>query len=519
MRTNLMIGLSTMMMLFSLAACDDGGKKKTVDPCESVTCEDWQQCNAGVCELQAGRCENYTNCEDDRFCDDDLHICRGPTEPDAQFLDDLDGNSVAFEFAGLINEDPALDISPTMGIGAYTLDVDGLTGVLNEYAYTFGFTYPEDYPDPLLAGQEVLSFGASKIYGQNGSELNYYHFNWMVAKSVLLAARTADDPIIETPDLARFRLMDVNQYVRQWDQELFRRYCTISSYDTAAATGRLFLNYFDNTAFVAGENLKIWGNLPLTPLIVITPENEEAQCLYRIGDAYVTRAEYEAERAITEPQLSCEIPVDFFDGPVPMHLDYFFSGELNPSDATIESSVPGYGDATAMLQEEIVVDDYNALGMATTIESVPVTYAQSIGSVVTLGTDHYTFYIMGVYVTTSVLQTMKQDQTTVVPWDGQNMTVALEFYEQLGVDGVGYAKVCPQAVTAPDAAGELLACTGDNMDFSAGETLELALSVTWTDDAAAIAAVYAYADGQTCHCLQDNTIIDCAVFDALLAGR
>ncbi len=506
-------------VLLYFASCDDGGGRKTVDPCDEVSCEDWQQCREGSCELVEGRCGNYLDCADDRFCDDELHICRGPTEPDATFLDDLDGNSVAFGFAGMINDDPALNITPTMGNGVYTFDADELSGVLDQYAYTFGFTYPEDFPDPLLAGLEVLSFGASKIYAQNGAELRYYFFSWMVARSVLMDALTADDPLMETPDLVRFRLMDVTQYIRPWDQALFRRYCTLSTYDTAADTGRLFLNYFDNTTFAAGENLKVWGNLPLTPLITITPENEETQCSYRIGDATVTRTEYETGRAITEPELSCGIPDGFFAGAVPMHLDYFFSGELNPSDASLETSVPGYGDATAMLQEEVVVDDYNAVAMATTIEAEPVTYAQSIGGVTTLGNEHYTFHIMGVYVATSVLQAMKAGQTTVVPWDGETMTVALEHYEQLTVDGTGYGRVCPLAVTAPDAVGELLACTGGNTDFSAGETLELALSVAWTDDPTAIAAVYGYPDGQTCHCLQENSVVDCAVFDALLAGR
>ena len=517
MRTLIIQLFLSLILSITLFSCDNGGSAKKADPCEDVICEEWQSCAAGECVLQEGRCENYTHCADDMFCDDALHTCRGPRQPADDFLGDLEGNSVAFSFAGIIN--PGTTTDPTLGAGTYTFDVGELTGVINEYAYTFEFTYPEDYPNPSVTGLEVLSLGTSKIYGQNGPELDYYHFNWVVAKSVLLAARTADDPVLEAPDLARFRLMDVNQYVRQWDQTLFRRYCTISSYDTAASTGRLFLDFFDNTSFSAGEDLKIWGNLPLTPLIQITSENEEAQCLYRIKDAYVTREDYETERAITEPALSCEIPADFFDGAVPMHLDYFFSGELNPSDASLESAVPGYGDATAMLQEEVIVDDYNSVALDTTVESVPITYAQSIGSVTTVGTDHYRFYIMGVYVATSVLQTMKQDQTTVVPWDAETMSVALESYEQLAVDGVGYGKVCPVAVSGPDAIGDLLACTGENVDFSVGETLELALSVTWTDDATSIAAVYSYADGQTCHCLQDNAIIDCAVFDALLARR
>ena len=505
------------LALALLPACDDA-PKETTDPCETVTCEVWEACEAGICLPQEGRCTNYTHCADDLFCDDDLHVCRGPVHPDDAFLDDLEGDSVAFEFAGLINPDTAAN--PTLGEGAYTFDVGALSGTVGEYAYAIAFTFPEDYADTSLAGARTVVLGASRIHTQAGDEINYHHFNWIVRADVLQAAVTADDPVLEAPELVRFHLMDVNQFVRPWDQRLFRRYCTLSAADARSTEGRLFVSFFQNAGFFAGEELTLWGNLPMTPQVVITPENEEDHCSYRVGETYVTKAEYEAGRAATEPTLTCGLPEDFFDPPAAAHLGYLFSGLINPGTATLQTVVHGYGDATVMIPEEVTVDDYNSLAMHVTSGTPePVLYVQSLGGVEYLSDTHYTFHMLALSVHVSTLAGMKADQLDVIPWDADHMFAALEAHEERVVGEDTYSRVCPLALTAPDAAGELLVCTGGNTAFAAEEALELAASVGLATDAASIATAYGYADGQTCHCRFNYGNIDCALFEALEDGR
>ncbi|PKN46315.1 MAG: hypothetical protein CVU59_06415 [Deltaproteobacteria bacterium HGW-Deltaproteobacteria-17] len=507
------------LMLCSLClSCDDGARKETTDPCADVTCEEWQACNAGDCLTVEGRCNNYTDCADDMFCDDDLHVCRGPRRPGDDLLMDLEGNSVAFSFAGLINPETAENT--ILGDGAYTLDIEDLLDVLTEYAYVLEYTFPEDTYDPGLAGVRTLVLGVSKIHAQSGSELDYYHFSWIVEKDLLMEALDADDPLIGSPRFIRFSLMDVNQYTRPWDRTMFQKYCAISMFDTTDGRGLLFLDHYDNTTFEAGEDLRIWGNLPLTTRLIITPENEEANCTYRIGETYVTKAEFDAGRASTEPALSCGLPADFFEAPAAMHLEYFFSGAINPETATIQTVINGYADATAMLQEEVVVDDYSALALyISTGIPEPVDYAQSIGGIEMITDDHYTFYMLGLTVHTSTLAAMKEGLTTVLPWDANHMLAAIELHEERVVGQDTFSKICPVGITGADATGDLLACTGNNTAFLPGETLELAVSVELTTDAAVLGAAYGYADGQTCHCQMNYGTIDCAVFDQLGNGE
>ena len=120
---------------FALFGCDDSAPTPSLTPsgsdtpalCVGVSCGEWQRCEAGVCLAEDGRCDNYTRCGGDEYCGDD-HRCHGPTKPGDDFFTALTGNSVSFEYRGVINApEDAEEVSTIMKEAFQSFLGDGWT--------------------------------------------------------------------------------------------------------------------------------------------------------------------------------------------------------------------------------------------------------------------------------------------------------------------------------------------------------------------------------------------------------
>ncbi len=49
-------------------------------PCNGIVCDEWKECVNDVCELKSGRCENNSQCTDNKICDE-THNCITQTNP------------------------------------------------------------------------------------------------------------------------------------------------------------------------------------------------------------------------------------------------------------------------------------------------------------------------------------------------------------------------------------------------------------------------------------------------------
>jgi len=54
---------------------ENDGNEEEADPCAGVTCEEWEQCADGSCELSDGKCVEDTDCETGKVCDKPNHSC------------------------------------------------------------------------------------------------------------------------------------------------------------------------------------------------------------------------------------------------------------------------------------------------------------------------------------------------------------------------------------------------------------------------------------------------------------
>jgi hypothetical protein len=464
-----------------------------------------------------GFCDNYTHCPVDQFCDDD-HTCKGPTRPAPSFLDPVTAQAVTFEFRGVINNrDDVFGPGPTLGIAAYEWHYDEGAETLSDYGYAYRWIIPQNYPDETLRGREMIVMGASRAFSgsMGGVEYNHISIGFPASGFVEMKDQGGNEAALSDP--MWFRMYNIVSVVREWDQSVFKRTCTLSEFDPANPDSRLFLNHFDNATFEEGEDLLLWGNVAMTTKLEITPSNEETLCAFYQNDVSISRQEYLDGIALTEPALACEVEEGFFDPNTIRLATFFFIGTINDPDVGFSNFLTGAGDLTVSLDgNEVEADDYYALAYKYTSSPTDLMVYQTLGSVEILGENEYTYNLFRLTIDPAILAQMKQQSLVSVPYDPQTMFAVLEHSHFKGQGNDAWYKVCPIAVSDPDATtGALMACYDHNVEFACNERLELAGNLDMTDDATTVQEVYEIADDCYCFINYSTTPVDCADFDAL----
>jgi hypothetical protein len=499
------------LVLLLMAGCELG---TATDPCADVSCEEWASCQAGECLPLAGRCSDYLDCAPDEYCDG-THTCQGPIVPDATFLDEGSGNRLTFGIQGLIQQYETLDEgSVTLARGGLEATVDGTSEALDYSVYAFRYTVPETSSLELLRGQDVIGVAGSHVREEGVGIYRYTYGMVLVPVTALQAMRAGDTPEAAAPASLFASLRDVTATRRAFDQAVFTRYCPVAYSDADGDGSRLFADAHRNANFAVGEDALLWGNLALGARAEVTEANEATLCTFYQNGQLISRADYLAGLAQTEPELSCEVPEGFLGPSSPSWFTVFFTGLINDPDVPMASWTHGLGDLEAVLDGEAFVVDDSYLLAYLWDQGTPLLVAQSLGDVEELGTNHYRFHLVQLALGQAWLAEMKAAGETIRTYDPDWTYVTLWEYEQKVVGPDDWYKQCPILTHDPaSSAGSVLVCSDQNTDFSPGEPWDVAAVIPATGDATTILAVNAMTEPCACS-TSTGLALDCATFDA-----
>ncbi len=193
----LLSGLTMLFVLILFGSCQNSSKDENI--CQPA-CLDYQECKDSLCVLKEGACNNYLDCAERMICGP-MHLCLGPTEPDTQFFEPLAENAVVFDFLGLINSpDDSVASSPTMGQATYQLTFGEQSTTLDEYAYSYSFIMPDDYPVIEVRGLEYIRLQASHVRSQSNTSANFDYLSLGIPVLALRSMQQEQKPQSKLPE-------------------------------------------------------------------------------------------------------------------------------------------------------------------------------------------------------------------------------------------------------------------------------------------------------------------------------
>jgi hypothetical protein len=453
----------------------------------------------------------------------------GTDGPSSGFTTPVSPNALVFELKGMVNPyDHVLSSEhATFGKGEFRFHEDGKKrAVIREDPMVYEYVYSKGKESGAKAGQRVLVFRALEFHHKDSSAARYRVTLAQVIVPEEALEKSSGSQQIEDVGAAQLRatLRDITSVVRADDVVLYKD-CTRGMLDTKNAASRLRIDQAaGQSGLKLGQPLFVWGNLALEvdPARLATLvkgkglELHQGQyCGCMRDEKQITCAEFETEAKKSGEELSCPLPQGFLKPPTgtTSHLALTFKGPINATGGE-DSPTTGLATLSLSVGGKPYALDYQSHASRYPFESgawagQEIVEILSMGDVRTVAEDRYAFNVLLTRVRADLLQKMKADNVHQPPSDTQLGYVAFLFeaeqiYPQVGDNLV---RMCPVAVTATPP-GNLHLCHAGNKSFAAGETLELAASLTLSGDPKEVAAWL----GSGCFCTKNGATMSCDEF-------
>ncbi len=432
-----------------------------------------------------------------------------PTKPEDDFFEHTTENWLELTFKGLINKAEDFDTGNiTDGIGEFIFEIGGETLDVSDDPAAFLAQLPDDYPYEEYRGLEYIGLIAMHILEQGTTEGHLYYFSAGIAREFLQELKTAETPEAVPPTAFWATLYDYSYFIRA-DQVTLLKFCPITKYEAAANASALFVDARANKSFAPGENLIIWGN------IAITAESEGEMCRYMMGDADITKEQYDEEKAKNVLDFSCELPENFAE-PRYEEYDMFRSrGIINDAESADITTSAAIERTVLVNGKELEVLSYQSAWYLVSWAGTDYIALQSLGNF-SSAAETYHFTSGELYLMRDTLAALKESGETLVGNVASQIYLVFSEVDEK-VDGNDYLmKQCPVAVldvTVDD--HSLFFCSAGNTDFAVGEYIEAAGNMALTHDPAAIAEYVQY-EGCVCYRYPDGgdaVAMDCADFE------
>lgn len=513
--------LSALLICFSLFACDDDNKSNNNNTnnnnlCETA-CESWQVCDEHlrICVTADGFCANYSQCDDNMFCDED-HICRGPTEPPNEFFNEKDGNWATFSFLGrIMSEEEAAGPSPTWGSGSATVSINNESINISSYPYSIERLIPEDSEIIDLRGKTAITAAMTKQNGYVDQFIDVDLFYFAIDQEILREMKEANE--VEN-DLSEGWIVfydKLSVFIRSWDNGDFRRMCH-KALKKPDGVSSIFLNYFDNEDFSSPEDLMIWGNFSLGEIIEITEANEEQYCTYRLNGSFISKNEFYQGIALAKPEFSCEIPADFLDNSSENYVSFQINGMINNVEIPFEQNTLAWSDAVSVVNGTVVEssDFYSIIYYYDGPRAPDSLLIQFLGDVDQTNPDYDHANFLEIIVPRQTLIDAHDASQTLLSFDDQVLSLSLEEFFIKTSNNVEYYKICPIAagVTTADS---IINCNAQNTAFAIGENLEFTGNISLSTDPSLFAPGVTLENGCYCMNSSDSSIIQCSEWEDL----
>lgn len=414
----------------------------------------------------------------------------GPLEPAPEFFGAPSASFGVLSFKGLINSEEAnVAGKATLGVGAVEVHLGTETLVLDDQLTASLTVIPDDYEVEEMKGDAYVRIdGYRQAEGGGGT---YLSIGAALPIDALIAMKESGATEAGLPVWSWFNVFDVDVTVRN-DGVTFYRYCWRTHSDYQSGDSRIFVDHAANTAFAAGEALKVWMNVALLPETEVTPETEPLLCTYYMGSALVDGDTYYAGLAQDGGELSCPLPDGYLEPPEGDHFVLTFVGELN--DLNLPNPTPEAGLSTASASvagEPVNLDDYRS--MAGRYLYAPTSsdylYVQTIGSLDQTGTGAYRMLVSETTLLTGSALALADGESllanAVTGWEslqGVHFTTLVKDVTQRIEGQTSYLRSCPLAVTDLSQESSVHLCHEPGALFEPGEVLELATRQALTTD-------------------------------------
>lgn len=443
--------------------------------------------------------------------------------PGVDFFIPTSENYMILTFKGVINsaEDYA-NGNTTPGVGSAEITLKENQTTVSQTFMAITRKIPSDYSVPEMRDKDYIVFSAYNVLSSTSDSAEYVSISIGFSRDALNEIKSKLNYEAPMPPFSYVNFYDVSQKVRKDSAELLK-YCWRSKGNYASTNNKLYVNFSANTDFSPGENLKLWGNIDMTPETKATPETEKDLCLFYMNHDIISMEKYYEEIAKDGTEFDCELPENYMNPAADNAMVFKGVGVMNDLNSQDQSLIPAYGTFSVKIGgSEVNVSDYRVVVGRYITDTMDVIYIQTIGGIVQLSSSHYKMYqtetILG---TQAALALAESEHIITNPAESYLDVANIYFYsnlqeiEQKNVGNDYYAKHCPKAITDLAAKNSsIYICNPEKIQFNPGDKAQIASNQVWTTDMNIIKSAFEITDD--CWCSKNETEnISCDDFDAL----